>query len=201
MREFVIVGRPNCGKTMFALNFAGYLGSKAVDITFKTYDGLMTCRHFSLEDARRELCGMTQHKTKSLQTVVLKLSLGKTMVNFKLTDTCGLISQIHPDEGVRRGMAQTLDWIRSCDYVFHIVDISMFSDETLVNSNNIDIEIYNYGKARHNYALLANKIDLPSAKTNLAQVTALFPNTLVIPISGLNGSGFKEVKTCVARNI
>ncbi|MGI6093761.1 MAG: GTPase domain-containing protein [Veillonellaceae bacterium] len=201
MREFVIVGKPNCGKTMFALNFAGYLGSKTIDMTFRTYDGLMTCRHFTLEEAKHELCGMTLHKTKSLQTVVLRMSLGKTMVNFKLTDTCGLISQIHPDEAVRRGMAQTIDWIRSCDYVFHIVDITAFSVKPEDNSNNIDIEVYNYGKSRHNYALLANKIDLPSAKANLPRVIATFPNTLVIPISGLKGTGFKEVKACVARNI
>ncbi|MPM82500.1 hypothetical protein SDC9_129561 [bioreactor metagenome] len=98
-------------------------------------------------------------------------------------------------------MAQTLDWIRSCDYVLHIVDITTLAHESVTNSPNIDIEIYNYGRIRHNYAMLANKIDLPSAKTNLSKVTATFPNTLVIPISGLHGTGFKEVKTCVARNI
>lgn len=201
MREFVIVGRPNCGKTMFALNFAGYLGSKTVDMTFRTYDGLMTCRHFSLDEAKRELCGMTQHKTRSLQTVVLKLPLGKTMVNFKLTDTCGLTSQIHQDEAVRRGMAQTLDLMRCSDFVLHIVDASSVSGQEIINTNSIDAEIYNYGIIRHNYVLLFNKIDLPSAKANLSKLTTVFSEAPVIPISGLRAMGFKEVKTFVARNI
>lgn len=198
MREFVIVGRPNCGKTLFTLNFSGYLGSKTIDMTFRTYDGLITCRHLTLDEARNELCGMAQHKTRSLQTVVLKIPLGKTTINFKLTDTCGLISRIHKDEAIRRGMAQTLDWMRSADFVFHIIDAALYSSE---GGENIDTEIYNYGAVRHNYALLANKIDLPSAKTNLNKINSLFSNAPVIPISGLKGIGFKEVKACVARNI
>lgn len=201
MREFVIVGRPNSGKTMFALNFAGYLGSKTVDMTFRTYDGLMTCRHFSLDEAKSELCGMTQHKTRSLQTVVLKLPLGKTTVNFKLTDTCGLISQIHQDEAVRRGMAQTLDLMRCSDFVVHIIDASSVSGQEIINTNNIDAEIYNYGIIRHNYVLLLNKIDLPSAKANLSKLTTAFTEAPVIPISGLRSIGFREVKAYVARNI
>ncbi|MPL60569.1 tRNA modification GTPase MnmE [bioreactor metagenome] len=201
MREFIVVGRPNSGKTMFVLNFAGYLGSKSLDMTFRTYDGLMTCRHFTLDEAKRELCGMTQHKTRSLQTIVLKIPLGKTTINFKLTDTCGLISKIHHDEVVRRGMAQTLDWMRSSDFVLHIIDASLAFAEATAEADNIDIEIYNYGKARHNYALLANKIDILSAKDNLVKLNAVFANIPVIPISGQYGNGFKEVKACVVRNI
>lgn len=201
MREFIIVGRPNCGKTMLALSFAGFLGSKTVDITFRTFDGLLTCRHFSLPEAKRELCSMVIHKTRSLQTVVLKMSLGKTTINFKLTDTCGLTPQIHHEEAVRRGMAQTLSMMRSADFVLHVVDAALITKEHVNNENNIDAEIYNYGKIRHNYALLANKIDLPAARDNLPRITSLFPSVPVIPVSGLHGVGLKEVKACVARNI
>lgn len=201
MREFAIVGRPNSGKTMFALNFACYLGNRTVDVTFRTYDGLMTCRHFSIEEAKRELCGMVLHKTRSLQSVVLKLSLGKTMINFKLTDTCGITEKIHNDEAIRRGMAQTLSLMRSADFILHVVDLSWVSKDYLGSLNNIDKEIYNYGLARHNYFLLANKVDLPAAKENMAKITALFPQANIIPVSGLHSQGFKEVRTCVARNI
>jgi len=67
MREFIIVGQPNSGKTLFALNFAAYNGSKTVDVTFRTYDGLTTCRHFSITEAKSQLCSMTLHKTRSFQ--------------------------------------------------------------------------------------------------------------------------------------
>lgn len=200
MREFIIVGRPNCGKTMLALSFAGYIGSKTIDITFRTFDGLLTCRHFSLAEAKRELCGMVIHKTRSLQTVVLKMSLGKTTINFKLTDTCGLTPHIHHEEVIRRGMAQTLNMMRSADFVLHVIDAAVLPKE-VNKENNIDFEIYSYGKIRHNYALLANKIDLPAARDNLSRIASLFPDVPIIPVSGLHGVGFKEVKACVARNI
>ncbi len=201
MREFVIVGRPNSGKTMFTLNFAHFLGNKTVDVTFRTYDGLITCRHFSIEEAKREFCGMVLHKTRSLQSIVLKISLGKTMINFKLTDTCGITEKIHNDEAIRRGMAQTLSLMRSADFILHVVDLAWVSKEYLHSLNNIDKEIYNYGLARHSYLLLANKIDLPAAKENMTKLTAIFPKANIVPVSGLHSQGFKEVKSCVARNI
>ena len=200
MREFVIVGRPNSGKTMFALNFAKYLGSKTVDITFRTYDGLMTCRHFSIEEAKRELCGMAFHKTRSLQSIVLKLPVRKTTANFKLTDTCGLNSQIHHEEAVRKGMVQTLSLLRYADFILHTIDVA--DAKNLQGSpESLDGEIYNYGKVRHNYAILVNKMDLPSAQENYKKIASLFAGVPIIPVSGLYGNGFKEVKACVARNI
>ncbi|MEN6567948.1 MAG: GTPase domain-containing protein [Veillonellales bacterium] len=201
MKEFVIVGRPNSGKTMFALNFAGYMGCKTIDITFRTYDGVISCRRFTVEEAKRELCGMTTHKTRSLQSIVLHIALRKTRVNFKLTDTCGLIEKIHSDEAIRRGMAQTISLVRSADFIIHIVDFSGGAIDEFKNSNNIDAEIFDYGIVRHAYALIINKIDLPSVKEQIGRITALFPNALIIPASGMYGYGFKEVKACVSRNI
>ena len=201
MREFIIVGRPNSGKTMFTLNFAAYVGSKSVDVTFRSYDGLITCQHFSIEDAKKQLCGIGLHKTRSLQSLVLKIPLGKTIINFKITDTCGIAENIHHDETIRRGMAQTLSLLRCADYIFHIVDISSIAKESLTNANTIDHEIYNYGMLRNCYTLLGNKVDLPSAKDNAAKLGCLFPKANAILVSALLGQGFKEVKTCVARNI
>lgn len=201
MREFIIVGRPNSGKTMFTLNFAAYVGSKAVDVTFRSYDGLMTCRHFSIEEAKSQLCGMALHKTRSVQSLILKIALGKTSVNFKITDTCGIAETIHNDETIRRGMAQTLSLLRCADFIFHIVDASCLSKENANHSNSIDHEIYNYGVVRNCYAILANKIDLPSAQGNIDKLASLFPRGNTIPVSALYSQGFKEVKTCVARNI
>lgn len=200
MRECVIVGRPNSGKTLFALNFAGYLGVKNIDITFRTYDNLMTCRHFSVEAARRELCGNTEHKTRSLQSMLLTMKVGKTAVNFKLTDTCGVSERIHQDEKIRKGMAQTISLLRSVDLILHIVDLSL-SNKEFCNTSSIDSELYHYGKVAKAYLLLGNKYDLSAAKHNLLQVTAAFPKAMIVPISALHSQGFKEVKACVARNL
>ncbi|SCM80115.1 50S ribosome-binding GTPase [uncultured Sporomusa sp.] len=201
MRECVIIGRPNSGKTMFALNFAGYLGAKSVDVTFRTYDDLTTCRHFSLEEGKRELCGMALHKTRSLQSLVLRMTVGKTAVNFKLTDTCGVSEQIHQDGTIRKGMAQTIALLRSADLILHMVDLSLIGKNLINNTSTIDHEFYNYGIVRKSYLLLGNKYDLHSAKDNLVHLTAAFPKATVIPISALYSQGFKEVKACVARNI
>jgi len=201
MREFIIVGLPNSGKTMFALNFAAYIGSKTVDVTFRSYDGLITCRHFTIEEAKNQLCGMALHKTRSLQSLILKMNLAKTIVHFKITDTCGIGDKIHHDETIRRGMAQTLSLLRCADFILHIIDISVISKEYLNNPSTVDHEIYNYGMVRNSYTLLANKIDLPSAQDNMAKLAYLFPKAHAIPVSALHSQGFKEVKACVARNI
>lgn len=201
MRELAVVGRPNSGKTMFTLNFASYIGTKTVDVTFRTYDDLTTCRHFSIEDAKRELCGTTMHKTKSLQSLLLKITLGKTIVNFKLTDTCGISEKIHPEEKIRRAMAQTISLMRYSDFIFHVIDLSYITKDDLNNFTTVDHEIYNYGMFRNSYTILANKIDLPYTKDNLAQLSSAFPKATIIPISALLSNGLKEVKACVARNI
>lgn len=197
MKECIIVGRPNTGKTLFALNFAGYLGSRNVDITFRAYDDLLSCRHMSIEQAKRELCGSIAHKTLSMQSMLLRVPVAKTTVTFKLTDTCGLIGDIHPEEIIRRGMSQTLKSIRSADLIFHLINLVEFGEEPDI----IDLEIYNYGQSRHNYILLANKADLAGAIKNVPQIQRFFPLSSVIVLSALTQYGFKEVKSHVARNV
>jgi hypothetical protein len=201
MKEFAVVGRPNSGKTLFALNFAAFLGCRTADITFRSHDGHLDCRHYLLTDAKRELCGNTNHKTRVVQSMILPVSVGKTGVNFKLSDTCGLAEQIHPDQSIRQGMAQTLGMIRSSDYIIHIVDLTVVSDTYLRSPTNIDREIYQYGVARNRYILLANKIDLAAGKAQLAGLTTEFPQTAILPISALYSQGFGAVKTYVAHNV
>lgn len=196
MKEFIVVGRPNCGKTMFTLNFASFLGCKAIDITFRAFDGILDCKHMKIEQAQQLLSSIAMHKTKSLQSIILKVNIGKTAANFKLTDTCGLSEQIHSDEAIRRGMAQTLSLLRYADFIFHMIDLSVMQ-----NAVGIDNEIYNYGLSRHNYLILANKYDLASAKSNLIKIKEQHPLAAVIPISAIYKDGFKEVRACVARNI
>lgn len=201
MREFAVVGRPNSGKTLFALQFAGFLGCKAVDVTFRSPDGLLNCRHFALSEAKRELCAPTTHKTRHIQSVQLRVPVGKTQVAFKLTDTCGISESIHGEEAVRKGMAQTLSLIRSTDYILHLIDAAVFRSNFADCEANIDREIYQYGVAKSKYILLANKIDLPAARDNLGKITAAFSQCTVLPISALYSQGFQEVKAYVAGNV
>jgi GTPase Era involved in 16S rRNA processing len=201
MKEFAVVGRPNSGKTLFALNFAGFLGCKAADITFRSHDGHLDCRHFLLTEAKRELCGNATHKTRVIQSMILTVPVGKAGVNFKLSDTCGIAEQIHPDQSVRQGMAQALSLIRSSDYIIHIVDLTAVSDDYLRCPTNIDREIYQYGIARNRYILLANKMDLTAGKAGLARLAAEFTQAAILPVSALYSQGFPAVKTYVAHNV
>jgi predicted GTPase len=200
MKEFAIVGRPNSGKTLFALNFALYLGSKTVEMIFRSFDGLTTCRHVSLSEAKHELCAATPHKTRQLQSMLLKVSLGKGSANFKLTDTCGVQEQIHEDEAVRQGMAQTIGLLRGADFIIHVLDLSMIYSQHVKNQN-MDYEIYNYGLARRNYLMIANKTDLSPARQQLGLLPNYFPKVGIVPVSALFSQGFKEVKEHVLRNI
>jgi GTPase Era involved in 16S rRNA processing len=201
MKEFIVVGRPNSGKTLFTLNFAAFLGCKTADITFRAPDGLLDCRHFGIAEAKRELCGPMIHKTRTVQSLVLKVPVGKTAVSFKLTDTCGISEKIHGEEEVRRGMAQTLSLLRGTDFIIHIVDATLATDSGLAGEPNIDREIYQFGVARNRYLLLANKTDLPAARENVARLTAAFHQATVLPVSALYSKGFAEVKACVAGNV
>lgn len=201
MREIIIVGRPNSGKTMFALNFAGYIGVKQVDVTFRSFDDILTCRHYTIDEAKRELCSSSAHRTRTIQSIILRTTVGKTPVEFMLQDTCGVSEQIHPDVTVRQGMAQTLQCMRYADYIFHIIDMLYWSNHPFSPLGNIDQEIYQYGLARNAYTILANKIDIALAREQLTKVDAAFPKANIIPISALFGAGFKEVKACVARNV
>ncbi|MBP2655307.1 MAG: mnmE 1 [Firmicutes bacterium] len=200
MKEFAVVGRPNSGKTMFTLNFAGFLNCKKIDITFRSPDGLLNCRHFAIPDAKKELCDSEWHKTRMVQSTILKIPLGKAAISFKLTDTCGVSEEIHSDGAIRKGMAQTLSVLRGCDFIVHIIDVATLSEENL-NTRGIDQEIYDYGLAKSRYLLLANKIDLPAGKNNLPKVVGGFNRAKIIPICAINSQGFQEVKAYVSRNI
>lgn len=201
MRDFIIVGRPNSGKTLFALNFASFLGSKTVDVTSRSYDNLVTCKHYQIDEAKKALCGPMPHKTQSIQTIILSASVGKNSVNFKISDTCGITEGIHTNVAIRKGMAQTIHQMLNADFIFHVFDLSSIEKGVNYKHSAIDEEIYNYGISRMHYTLLANKIDLISPKDLLSKLITFFPKATIIPISALLHNGFKEVKACVIRNI
>jgi GTPase Era involved in 16S rRNA processing len=200
MQECVIIGRPNSGKTIFALQFASFVGARSVDITARSPDNLLTCRHYSVKDAKNDLCSQNLHKTRMIQSIVIKMAIGKAEVAFKLTDTCGLTETIHPEPAIRYGMAQTLGLMRTANLILHMIDLSQITADYSEQAT-IDHEIYYYGLTRRFYMILANKMDLPIAKEGLTRLKSIFPSAFILPISALYSHGLGEVKTYVARNV
>lgn len=205
MKQIILIGRPNSGKTLFAIHFAEYLGSHNIRIVFRAHNGIVTSRRFTPEEAKQELCGPDLHKTRHLQSITLNMPIGKTNIDFLLNDTCGIAEEIHPDKIIRCGMAQTLNVMRQADYIFHMIDASRLagcpaggkSDK----SPDIDDEIYYYGMVRNAYSMLVNKMDMVDDHACLKQVQSHYPQAPIIPISALRRTGFPEVKACVGHNI
>jgi len=197
MNDCILVGQPNVGKTLFALQFADFLGMRALDVTFQASDGLLGCKHYRVEQAIRELSSMERHKTKEIQTIALKIPTGKSIRNIQLIDSCGLSDGIHPDILIRKAMVQTLSALRYVKMILHMLDASYYGRTKVVP--DIDQQVAQYGYAKGRYAILANKMDLPGAKEGLHIIANAFPDQTIIPVSSLKKIGFKEVKALVCR--
>lgn len=193
MKDCIIVGQPNSGKTLFALQFAYYSGMKKIDLVTRRADETMTCRQYAFSEARSTLCSSTYHKTRHIQSFILTLPVKKGKLSFRLQDTCGLIDTIHPDENLRLGMAQTLSAMESADLILHLVDCYNWYDYPSL----IDQELYQYGLYRSSYLILANKIDLSGAAQKIKKIQEYFDKVTVLPISALKCQGFQEVKARV----
>lgn len=197
MNECILIGQPNAGKTLFALNFVEFLGMRSLDVTFLASDGLLGCKHYSVDQAKRELSGMERHKTREIQTITAPIPVGKSIRHIKLMDSCGLSDGIHPDALIRKAMAQTLAAMRYARVILHMIDASLYAKLTAVT--DIDQQIAHYGYIKGGYTILANKMDLPKAKEGLNFLTDAFPGQTIMPVSALRKKGFKEVKALVCR--
>jgi predicted GTPase len=197
MNDCILVGRPNVGKTLFALHFAEFLGMRNLDVTFQTSDGMLGCKHYRIDQAIRELSGMERHKTRELQTMSLQVPAGKSIRSVKFIDSCGLADGIHPELEIRKAMAQTLSVLRYAKIILHMIDASQFGRSK--TPSDIDQHLSQYGSAKGHYAILANKMDLPSSKEGLHHIADAFPGQVIMPVSSLKKTGFKEVKALVCR--
>lgn len=200
MKNCLVVGRTNVGKTIFCVNFAEFLGLHRLDVYYQLPDGTTRQRKYDLSSARHELSGLGQHKTRSLQSIRLDLPGGKGSRKFKLTDSTGLADGIHPDRGLREAMAQTLAELQTADCVLHLVDLGEVAKTGGLRAmGELDVQIAELGGYKDGYALLANKMDLPEAKKGLAMIREEMGDTRIIPISALYRQGFREVKEYVWR--
>lgn len=202
MKECLVIGKTNVGKTLFTLNFADYLGLKSLRINSFSPDGSTNVNYYDLAAAVADLTNNEPHKTRCLQSVTLHLPAGKGKKRFILTDTSGLIDHVHAETDIRKAIAQTLTKIRQADVILHIVDASVVGKRGAVEAlGEIDYQIAQFAQMRKSYLLLANKIDLPEAREAVYRLQEEFPGHRIIPVSALQRKGFREVKTFVTRNL
>lgn len=200
MRNCLVLGRTNVGKTMFCVNFAEFLGLHRLEVYYQLPDGTTRQRKYDLSAARHELSGLGQHKTRSLQSIQLDLPGGKGTRKFTLTDSTGLTDGIHPDRSLRESMAQTLSELKSADCILHIVDLGEVAKAGGLHAiGELDLQVAELGGFKDGYAILANKLDLPDAKKGLAILREEMGDKKVIPISAIYRQGFREVKEYVWR--
>ena len=200
MRNCLVIGRTNVGKTIFCINFAEFLGLRRMDVYFQLPDGTTRQRKYDLVSARNELSGPGQHTTRSLQSISLELPRGKGTRQFKLTDSTGLSDGIHPDLEMREAMAQTLQELRHADCILHLVDAAEISQSGgLQPLGELDLQIAELGGHKRGYLCLANKIDLPDGQRGFRLLQKELKGVKVLPVSALYRNGFQEVKEHVWR--
>lgn len=200
MRNCLVIGRTNVGKTVFTINFAEFLGLQRMDVYFQLPDGTTRQRKYDVAAARTELSGNGDHKTRSLQAIHLELPRGKGVRQFKLSDSTGLADGIHPDLEMREAMAQTLEELRRADCILHMVDAAEVAKQGgLHRLGDLDAQIAELGEHKHGYLCLANKVDLPEGQKGYRQLQKEIPSRSLLPISALYRHGFREVKEHVWR--
>ncbi len=199
MKDCVIIGKPNVGKTLFLVNFAEYIGACDLQFAQAASD---EARRYEFGRARAELVGVSPHMTRDVRPATLKIRVGKGMREFYMTDSTGLCEGIHADPSVRAGMAASLRRLRAADIILHMVDASKASaPQALEAAGEVDLEIARFSCWKWGYALLANKMDLPEAERGLQRIKSMFPSSLIIPVSALTGRGFRQVKGFIMRHI
>jgi len=172
---------------------------RAIQLFAVTSDGSHAAQDVALPRAREILVSERPHATLSLQGVQIRAGRGKVDHSVQLLDSTGLADRIHPDAAVRAGMAQSLRTLREADAVLHMVDAARAGGpDGSAAVGEVDREISAFAGSAGRYAVLANKVDLPAAAAGLRRVRALFPGSLVIPVSALTGAGFREVRLFVA---
>lgn len=202
MRQCIIIGKTNVGKTLFLINFTEYLGAKYFSIKSIDKKGLETSDRMSTRNAILRYVDTNAHKTRRVQSVTVNIPIGKGKKKIEIIDTVGFTDNIHPDVSIRKAISRTLALVRSSDVILHMLDANAAKNKELSSSmGEVDYQIAQFAQLKRGYAILANKMDLPAANQGLVKIKQEFNENLIFPISALYRKGFKEVKTFVAHNI
>ncbi|MGE5484472.1 MAG: GTPase [Ignavibacteriales bacterium] len=201
MRDCVIIGKPNVGKTLFLINFAEYIGATAIQFACSP-SGATYETAYSFESARAGLVGPKPHMTTSVRPAILRIRVGKGVRDFYMTDTAGICEGIHEDATVRSGMADSLRRLRFCDIVLHMMDASKATATGQPEAiGDVDLQIARFAASKLGYAILANKMDIRGAEAGLVYIRQLFPTSRVIPTSAVSGKGFREVRAFIVSHL
>lgn len=202
MNRCIIIGRPNVGKTLFALHFAEYLGLALARISFAEAGGRRWQTDYSVPGALDDLTSPKPHHTRQLQSLTLQMPAGKGSKQFELVDTSGLVDGIHPDETIRKAMAQTLATVREAKVILHMMDAAAVAQKKGIEAiGEVDYQVAQFAQMRGGYLLLANKMDLPAAQAGLIRIRDEFRGHPVAAVSALYKQGFQEVQSFVRRHI
>ncbi|MDD4518269.1 MAG: 50S ribosome-binding GTPase [Limnochordia bacterium] len=199
MSQCIILGKANVGKTLFAINFADYLGISDLEIVSTYPEGRAHVQIYRKDEAIDSLTSISPHQTRCLQAFTIRLRKGKSEKQLILLDSTGLIEGIHANPQVRAAMAQTLAAIRDAQVVLHMIDASSVGiDGSDGAIGEVDRQLCQYARLKRGYVILANKMDLHGAALGLERIKATFQGQTIIPISALKKQGFAEVRRFVA---
>ncbi len=111
-----------------------------------------------------------------------------------VADIPGLIEGAHDNVGLGH---EFLRHILRCRLLLFTVDTAgsegrnPLDDLTTLRT---EISLYDKDLGKRPWLILANKMDLPGAEENMAQLKARFPKVKVIPVSAHDGRGLDELK-------
>lgn len=202
VKNGLVIGKPNAGKTLFIINFASFLGLHRLEAEIEGIDGYKRKTTITTNQARWDWVSKTPHKTRHLVSIKIHLTAGKGKKRMALKDSTGIMEGIPSDIELRKAIGQTLLSIREADLILHIVDTSqILKNDPLLSLGETDYQLAELGRLRKNYLMLANKIDIPESAKGLCRLKEMFHDIMIIPISALYKTGFSEVREYIRRNL
>jgi len=201
MKNCIIIGKPNVGKTSFFLALAEYLGVTQCKIEITDIYGKVIMKNISVSFARKYFVSMHPFKTKSVFKIQLDIPVYKGYEQLILVDTAGVTDGINKEEEIRKSMAQTLKELSEAKIILHMLDSQYIYNKKETGISEIDYQINEFGSQQGCYCILVNKMDKDHSQIGLDIVKGTFKENYIIPISTVNRTGFREVKAFVGRNL
>jgi GTP-binding protein len=115
-----------------------------------------------------------------------------------IADIPGLI------EGAHRGLGLGHEFLRHitrCHILIFVIDVAGSEARNPVEDlQNLrrEIDLYDPTLSSRPWLIVANKIDLPHAETNLTSLRRRFPKVEIVPISAAKGEGIDKLKAALA---
>ena len=196
MRECLVIGQPEVGKTWLSFRIAELADVAAPLVVHELPTGERVERKWQTAAVMAQLAKGAWRSTVGVQTI--GIGMGKACAfPFLLHDSTGLQQGIVDDRMVRMGMARTLSHLASCSMALHVVD-----GVTLARGGLpvLDDLIMQCARSRGiPYFLAVNKIDLPEAKAAAAKLCKSCKTIPTFPVSALSGAGIPDVMRMMLR--